>query len=98
MHYYLMTVIIITMIKSVIFISAIKAIIRFLIAALCVNKLLEHSVLEMIASVRFAFVLQSVAAGRRTALRMYGYPDCQQLLGIKVESDRLQSELKASTL
>lgn len=71
MHYYLMTVIIITMIKCVIFISAIKAIIRFVIAALCVNKLLEHSALEMIASVWFAFVSHSVAAGRQTALRMF---------------------------
>lgn len=52
------------MIKSVIFISVIKAIIKFLIAALSVNKLLERTALELIALVWFAFVLQNAPAGR----------------------------------
>lgn len=92
-------------IKSIIFISVITAVIR-ISSALSVNKLLQHSVLELNTLDWFALHFSlNAPPGKQFAVRMFKLsrfffflsPDSQRLLGIKVNSGRLQSELKSST-
>lgn len=58
---------IISIIKCIIFISAIIAIIKFSSAALSVNKLMleQHTALEVNALIWFALVLQNAASGKK---------------------------------